>query len=289
MRLNNLFWSYRKPIALAGSLVIIESAAWIIEPKLFGNVIDVFIDKTLVYSDIEFFLPLLIWIGVYLLNSGVGSLRRTIDPRIFLKIFRLIALEVVKDGQKQGLPANQITARAELCREYVTFLQYRLPETITQTISIGGAMIATVFFDWRITLTCFLVIIPLIFVTRIYSRRVSGFQKDLHDTIEESIDIYTSEDIDRISDYYKRLTKHEQKIANWGAINFGLIRFSLLIIFLIVLYISIDIDNFSTGSIYAIVAYLWTFVTSIEYLPDLLESFTSINELSNRLKTENED
>jgi hypothetical protein len=57
-------------------------------------------------------------------------------------------------------------------------------------------------------------------------------------------------------------------------------------IFLVVLYIAIDLDDFTTGKIYSIVAYLWTFVTSTEYLPDLLESYASLRDIQDRLRTE---
>ncbi|MEK6553017.1 MAG: hypothetical protein AABZ54_06170 [Bacteroidota bacterium] len=55
---------------------------------------------------------------------------------------------------------------------------------------------------------------------------------------------------------------------------------------LFVLYIAIDLDNFSQGNIYSIVAYLWTFVTPVEYIPELLESKTSLQDLSRRIETD---
>ncbi len=67
--------------------------------------------------------------------------------------------------------------------------------------------------------------------------------------------------------------------------NFGFIRLILLIIFIFVLYIAIDLDDFTTGSIYSIVAYLWTFVGSIEYIPELLESNASITDLNKRINS----
>jgi hypothetical protein len=63
-------------------------------------------------------------------------------------------------------------------------------------------------------------------------------------------------------------------------------RLVLLAVFLVVLWVSIDLDDFSTGQLYAIVAYLWTFVTSSEYLPELLESWTGIQDLTRRLRQE---
>jgi hypothetical protein len=56
-------------------------------------------------------------------------------------------------------------------------------------------------------------------------------------------------------------------------------------VFLVVLFVSIDLDDFSTGQLYSIVAYLWTFVTSSEYLPALLESWTSVKDLTRRLRS----
>ena len=40
------------------------------------------------------------------------------------------------------------------------------------------------------------------------------------------------------------------------------------------------------GEIYSIVAYLWTFVTATEYLPELMESWTSLHDISKRIKAE---
>lgn len=287
MQLTALFRKFRKGIAFALSLVVIENIAWIAEPTIFGIVIDAFINKGLKSLDPTLVIPLLVWIGVYLINSGVGALRRSFDQRIYLNIFTQIATGVARDGKEQGHSVSKIAARAELSREFITFLQYRLSEIIEQSISICGAVFALFFYDWRIALTCFFIVIPLIVITALYNKKVILHQKVLHDTREDAYDIFATQDIEAISRYYKNLSKSERKIANWGALNFGIIRLCLLFIFLIVLYISIDLDDFSTGNIYSIVAYLWTFVTSTEYLPELLESTTSLRDISRRLKTEN--
>jgi hypothetical protein len=59
-----------------------------------------------------------------------------------------------------------------------------------------------------------------------------------------------------------------------------------MVIFIAVLFICVDVDNFSTGKIYSVVAYIWTFITSTEYLPGLMESIASVRELSIRMKEE---
>lgn len=55
-----------------------------------------------------------------------------------------------------------------------------------------------------------------------------------------------------------------------------------MIIFAVVLFVCVDIDKFSTGKIYSIIAYLWTFIGQTDYLPDLMESLGSIKDLNIR-------
>lgn len=286
MHLFDLFRRFRWGITLAISLVVIENVAWIAEPTLFGNVIDALIDKATSETAVSYLAPLIIWIAVFLLNSSVGAIRRSVDPRIFLKIFTEIATDVARSAKEHGDSVSKTAARAELSREFITFAQYRVPEIIDQTISIGGAVIALMFFDWKIALSCLFIVFPLLVITQLYNRKVSGLQKDLHDTREEAYEVFATKDPEKVHDYYTAQTRAEIRIANWGAFNFGAMRIFLLLIFLVVLYIAIDLDNFSTGNIYSIVAYLWTFVTSSEYLPELMESWTSLKDISRRLRKE---
>lgn len=286
MVLKDLFKRYYLQILFALSLVVIENVAWIVEPTVFGNVIDAFIDKATGKEAAQFIGPLILWIGVFLLNSGTGALRRAIDQKIYLTMFSHIAVEVAQSAKKRGDSISKTVARAELSREFINFFQYRFPEIIEQSIAIGGAVIALYFFDWRISLSCLFIVLPLLLITKLYIKKVTAVQSDLHDTREEAFDVFSTQNIDQIRTYYGRISKAEQKIAYWGALNFAFIRVCLLGIFLLVLYISIDLDDFTTGSIYSIVAYLWTFVTSTEYLPELLESSTSIRDISRRLTKE---
>ena len=78
----------------------------------------------------------------------------------------------------------------------------------------------------------------------------------------------------------------QSKIAKWSSIDFMIIKVLLLFIFIGVLFIAVDVDKFSTGKIYAIVSYIWTFIASTDYIPGLMESITAVKELNTRLKEE---
>ena len=51
MKLSSLLFRFRKGIIFAVTLVILENIAWIVEPTVFGNVIDAFIDKPVILKE----------------------------------------------------------------------------------------------------------------------------------------------------------------------------------------------------------------------------------------------
>jgi hypothetical protein len=228
--------------------------------------------------------PLAFWIGVFAVNSGVGSIRRSVDQRIYLRMFTEIATAVSRFGVTYQWSISTTAARAELSREFITFFQYRMPEILEQAIAIGGALIALAFYDLRIAGACSAIILPLLVVNQLYRSRVGKLQAVVHDGLEAGYDVFQTRDPARVRSYYQNLAASEQKIANLGAATFGAMRVFLLAIFLIVLYVAIDLDDLSTGRIYSVVAYIWTFVTSSEYVPELMESWTALKDISQRLQ-----
>ena len=284
--LSDLFQKHRRGVGLALGLVILEHVAWIVEPAVFGAVIDALIDRA---GDASIsvrvtLVPLLIWVGVFALNSGTGVIRRVVEPRIYLTMFTQLAGDIAATAKEKKYRISKTAALAQLSEQYVTFFQYRIPEVVEQVIEISGAVIALAAFDWRISVTCLTIVLPLLLINRAYNRNVVSLQKDMHDTFEDTYDVFSTQEPDAVRAYYAKAAGFKQRIARWGAFNFGVMRVFLLLIFLVVLWIAIDMDEFTTGSIYSIVAYIWTFVTSSEYIPELMESWSSLKDISRRLR-----
>ncbi len=291
MKLLDLFRTYKKKIIFIFSLTIVENVAWIIEPWIFGALIDEFILKAngqVFQLPPVKFLPLFLWILLYAINSGTGTIRRMYEPKIFQNIFADIVTKITRRGSRDNINTSITAGRAQLSHEYINFLQYRIPELMEQTIAIVGAVFALTIFDWRISAACMLVVIPLGIISQFYNKRVLFLQKDLHDQYENIVDTFVTKKPENIRDIYKSMANVQTKIGKYNGFNFGFMRLTLLIVFLVVLYISIDLDNFTTGDIYAIVSYLWTFISSSEYLPELMESRASLKDISSRIKIEDE-
>lgn len=284
MTISSMFATHRKRILTALLFVVVEKVAWIIEPTVFGDVIDAMIDAMGTPPVGSPVVPLLIWIGIFALNSGVGTYRRSRDERVYLSVYNDLVGGLARGVQKGTVSPERAAARAELSREVVNFFQYRIPELTEQAVDTAGAVIALAIFDWRLGAACATLLFPTLVLSRRYNARVSSFQKEIHDQQEDIFNIYATRDEKRVQAFYAGMAQWKQRVANWGAVNFGVLRLFLLGIFLVILYVAIDLDQFTTGNIYSIAAYVWTFVTSSEYLPEQLESLTSVKDISRRLQ-----
>jgi ABC-type multidrug transport system fused ATPase/permease subunit len=282
MAFKEIALKYKYPIALILLFVLIENVSFIIEPTFFGKLLDSLIDHFYDHEKVDYIYPLIIWIIVYLINVVGGTLHRLFNGSIYSKMYADIATDVVVDSKSRGDQFSKMLVRAELVKEYIVFFKERLPEVMWQLSATAGAVIALFFYDYRIALVCLAVTIPIAYINNLNRKNVTLLQKDIHDNQEELFKLIESRDTSKISQFYRNTISPKTRIARWNAFDYGSVKVLLVIIFVGILFICVDVDKFSTGKIYSIVAYLWTFIASTEYLPELMESMGSVKDLNER-------
>jgi ABC-type multidrug transport system fused ATPase/permease subunit len=289
MAFREIAIKYRYSIALILLFVLIENVSFIIEPTFFGKLLDSLIDHFYDHEKVDYILPLIIWIIVYLINVVGGTLHRLFNGSIYSKMYADIATDVVLESKSRGDPTSRMIVRAELVKEYIVFFKERLPEIMWQLSATAGAIIALFFYDYRIALVCLVVIIPIAYINNLNRKNVTLLQKEIHDNQEELFKIMENKDTTKIIQFYRNPILPKTRIARWNAFDYSSVKVLLVIIFIVVLFICVDVDKFTTGRIYSIVAYLWTFIASTEYLPELMESLASVKDLNTRFGQDDTD
>jgi hypothetical protein len=289
MTLQQIFSKYRYPIGMLLTFVLIENIAWIIEPTFFGKLLDALIEHFYDHEKVNFMLPLLIWIFVYLVNVVGGGLHRLYTGGVYSKMYADVATGVIEDSKMCGEQYSKMLVRAELVKEYIAFFKDRLPEMLWQLSASAGAIIALFFYDYRIALVCLAVIIPIAYVNNNTRKHIATLQKDIHDNQVELYKLIENKDTSRIHQFFLSMIQPRTRIAKWNAFSYSVVKVLLVIIFIVVLFICVDVDNFSTGKIYSVVAYLWTFIGQTDYLPDLMESLGSIKDLNTRFSSDTQN
>jgi ABC-type multidrug transport system fused ATPase/permease subunit len=282
MTFKGIALRYKYLIALILLFVLIENVSFIIEPTFFGKLLDSLIDHFYDHEKVDYIYPLIIWVIVYLINVIGGTLHRLYNGSIYSKMYAEVATEVVVDSQARGDQFSKILVRAELVKEYIVFFRERLPEVMWQLTATAGAIIALFFYDYRIALVCLVVVVPIAWINNLNSKKATILQKDIHDNQEELFNLMESRDITKINHFYRKTIAPKTRIARWNAFGYSSVKILLVIVFIGVLFICVDVDKFTTGRIYSIVAYLWTFIASTDYLPELMESIGSIKDLNER-------
>jgi ABC-type multidrug transport system fused ATPase/permease subunit len=286
MTFKEIALKYKYSIALILLFVLVENVSFIIEPTFFGKLLDSLIDHFYDHEKADYIFPLVIWIIVYLINVVGGTLHRYFNGSIYSRMYANVATEVVLESECRKDEFSKMLVRAELVKEYIAFFKERLPEIMWQLSATAGAIIAIFFYDYRIALVCLTVIIPIAFINNLNRKKVTHLQKDIHDNQEELFHLIESRDSSKITSFYQNTISPKTRIARWNAFSYGTVKVLLIIIFVGVLFICVDVDKFTTGRIYAIVAYLWTFIASTDYLPELMESLASVRDLNVRFSTE---
>jgi ABC-type multidrug transport system fused ATPase/permease subunit len=286
MTFKEIAVKYKYSIALILLFVLVENVSFIIEPTFFGKLLDSLIDHFYDHEKADYIFPLVIWIIVYLINVVGGTLHRYFNGSIYSRMYANVATEVVLESECRKDEFSKMLVRAELVKEYIAFFKERLPEIMWQLSATAGAIIAIFFYDYRIALVCLTVVIPIAFINNLNRKKVTHLQKDIHDNQEELFHLIESRDSSKITSFYQNTISPKTRIARWNAFSYGTVKVLLIIIFIGVLFICVDVDKFTTGRIYAIVAYLWTFIASTDYLPELMESLASVRDLNVRFSTE---
>lgn len=284
MAIRQIILKYRNSIGLLLLFVLIENVAWIIEPTFFGKLLDALIGHFYDHEKIDYFIPLLIWILVYLVNVIGGSLHRLFSGGTFARMYADAATKVIDESKLREDQFSKMLVRTELVKEYIAFYKERLPEILWQLSASAGAIIALFFYDYRIGMVCLAVIVPVAYINNLNREKVTHLQKDIHDNQEELYKLIENRDTSKINQFFQNMISPRTRIARWNSFSFTIVKVLLIIIFIVVLFICVDVDNFSTGKIYSIVAYLWTFIGQTDYLPDLMESLGSIKDLNIRFE-----
>ncbi len=282
MTIKQILSQYRNPIAMLLSFVLIENIAWIIEPTFFGKLLDALIDNFYDHENVSIMTPLVVWIFVYFLNVVGGSLHRLYSGSVYSKMYAEVATRIIDDSKSRGDQYSKMLVRSELAKEYITFLKEKIPEAFWQLGASAGAIIALFFYDYRIGLVCLTVIFPVAYVNNLNRKKVVNLQKNIHDNQEELYGLIEKKDTSRIHLFFLSMVQPRTRIAKWNAFSYTVVKILLVVIFLVVLYICVDVDKFTTGKIYSVVAYLWTFIGQTDYLPDLMESLGSVRDLNRR-------
>lgn len=273
LSLKQLLYSFRAKIGVTWGLVGLENILLALIPLLIGLAIDDLLSGNFTQL---FNLAMLMIVLVFV---AVG--RRLYDTRAYGTIRVELGGEL--QNRHSELPVSARNARLNMSRELVDFLEEQVPEILTALIQIVVAFFVLLFFHLNLAMSALSVTVAMIVLYSFVHNRFYRLNASLNEQMETQVQVLEKKSLKDVLTHLLSLRKWEVKLSDTEALMYGAI--FILVIFFIVynLWFGTSLADVTTGSIYSIVSYSWTYVEAAIVLPFTLQSLTRLSEITERI------
>ncbi|WP_293854146.1 ABC transporter six-transmembrane domain-containing protein [Sphingomonas sp. SCN 67-18] len=272
-----LLREYRYPLAVAYGLSVAGYLAAQIYPLVTGLAINGVLQKN--YSAI-------LWLCLcHFIMVALEVSAKMMDTRVFTRIHTRFASDTVNEAHHRGTPPALIAGRATLLREYITFLERDIPAMLLSAISLGVAIVTLFWLDPVVGAACLMLLIPATAINGRLARQSQPLNAGLNDRLEREVGLLQAHSPARIRRHFRALAMWRVKLSDLEAKSYGLLELFVIGLFGVALWRVARIDGIEAGTIYAIFAYIWRFVTSMDQVPQIVQQIAKLADINRRLKS----
>jgi len=273
--LKGLFMRFWKNASLTWGLVLLESMALVLIPLLIGRAVDGLLHKNTA--------GLFQLAGICGFLFFVGSCRRFYDTRAYARVYRIVANEVVTKENNNQSSVSTISARLQLFREFIQFLEMSTPDVIQQCVNLIGTLGIIILIDLKLALYCLVAAFLTALIYAVTDKRIYSLNKGRNSEFEKQVDILEKMESRSLKKHLKFLTLWEIRLSDLETINYSIIWIFLSIVLLFTVFTMTLSQNTSTGEVLSAVMYVFGFVESILVFPIYYQQIIRLREISDRL------
>ncbi len=265
----------RKRLAGTFALVAAENLLYLSYPLFSAFAINAMVRgevwKALLYSAFV----LLVW--------GTGALRRSVDTRVFARMYAELTVPVILRQRDKGVGTSAISARVLLSRELIDFFETHLPTLLTSGFSILGAAVMLIMLEFWAGVAAAGVLLVFALLLPRYARVNDALFGRLNNRLEQEVQLIDGASVARLHRHYHLAARLRIRLSNREALGYLCIGAAMAVVFgaAVVQMSSRSVD---AGHIYAVMTYLWTFAISLDDAPRLAEEFSKLKDIGRRVE-----
>ncbi len=273
LTVGQLFRHFRWRILVTWFLVLLENTLLALIPLFIGRAIDALLAKT----------PgaLLELGGVLLALIAVATARRVYDTRSYGTMRVRFGAELV--GRISDRPVSQVNARLDMGREMVDFLEAYVPGLLTAVVQVIVSIAILWSFDLRLGLSAFVVIVAMAVLYALFHNRFFRLNGDLNTQREKQVDVLEQRHPASLLDHLMRLRRCEVRLSDTEAMLYAGLFAGMFAFIVMNLWLASTIPAVTAGTIFAILSYSWELVESGITLPIVLQQWSRLTEIRQRL------
>ncbi|WP_286809041.1 ABC transporter six-transmembrane domain-containing protein [Leclercia sp. UBA2479] len=266
-----------KKLAFTFLLVAVENAIYLLYPLLAGIAINAIVNGEALHA--------LFYGAIVFLMWTVGAARRSVDTRVFTRIYAQLAVAVILAQREKKEEASVIAARVMLSREFVDFFELHLPVLITSAASIVGAAFMLMMIQFWSGIGCIAVLIVFACFLPGFSRKNESLFFRLNNRLEKEITIVSHARSAALLKHYGVLAALRVRLSDREACGYLIIGLAVSLLFGTTIFFMAKNGVQDAGHIYAVMTYLWMFAMSLDDGPQLLEKYSQLKDIGSRVST----
>ncbi len=272
--LKHLAKHNQKRLLFTFGLVAAENILYLTYPLFSAFAIDAMVRgeifKALLYS----VFVLVVW--------GLGALRRSVDTRVFAKMYADLTVPVIVRQRAQSSDTSAISARVMLSRELVNFFEIHLPTLIMSGFSLVGAGVMLLVLEFWAGVAAAAVLLVFGLMLPRYSQINDGLYARLNNRLEKEVSLIEGANHRQLQRHYRHTAHLRIRLSNREARGFLWIGVAMAVVFGTAV-VQLGSRTVSAGHIYAVMTYLWTFAIALDDGPRLLEEFSKLKDIGKRV------
>jgi ABC-type multidrug transport system fused ATPase/permease subunit len=266
----------KKRLVLTYFLFSVEMVAGLVKPYFLGEAVNDLLKGG--------YKILIVFLMVHLAWLLVSMLRMRYDTRTYTSIYNdIITKFLAKNKEEKNV--SKLSALSTLSREYTDFLEYDLIFILESFYNIIGSLCLIFFYDKIVLFICIITLVPVLFLSKYYGRKMGILTKQKNDELEKQVDTIATYDEEKIKNHYNYLQKWQIKISDQQALNFGIMELFVLVLLggSLVISTHFNSDKLNAGQIISFYFYLLKFTSGLDTIPYITEKYASLKDITKRM------
>ncbi len=257
------------------SLVALENALLLAYPLFAGFAVDSILRGDTNHALIYALVVLGFWV--------VGAARRAVDTRTFTRIYADLAVPVILNQRLQQQNTSTAAARVVLAREFVDFFEKHVPTIATALVSIVGAAVMLLVIEPWIGLACLGALLLCVTLLPRFARRNQQLHERLNDRLEKEIGLVAKVGAASLQRHYRLLSRLRIWLSDREAAAYLFLGAVAAILFVIAISQLALSPEVKAGHVYAVMTYLWSFVSSVDEAPTMVDQLARLRDIGKRV------
>lgn len=267
--------AYPGKLLFTMSLVALENALLLAYPLFAGFAVDSIIRGDATSALFYALVVLAFWV--------VGAARRAVDTRTFTRIYADLAVPVILNQRLQNQSTSTSAARVVLAREFVDFFEKHVPTIATALVSIVGAAVMLLVIEPWIGLACLAALLLCMTLLPRFARRNQELHERLNDRLEKEIGLVEKVGADTLQRHYRVLSRLRIWLSDREATAYLFVGSVAAVLFVIAISQLALSPAVKAGHVYAVMTYLWTFVSSLDEAPSMVDQLARLRDIGKRV------